>query len=226
MLKAILFDYDGTIADTDRLIIDSWQHTYLVRRGHPEDEAVILATFGEPLRTSMEHAFPEFDVDETIDIYRSYQAEIYPGSIKAFPGMIELIHELHAAGLRLGIVTSRVRSSTLLGLKEFGIADDMDAVITCEDCAKHKPDPAPALTCLAALGVGPEEAILVGDSGFDTACAHNAGLPAILIRWASGRGAELAGRPPEYTVANAEELRAALASVAAAAAGNGCPLLL
>ena len=113
MLKAILFDYDGTIADTDLLIIDSWQHTYLVRRGHPEDEAVILATFGEPLRTSMEHAFPEFDVDETIDIYRSYQAEIYTGSIKAFPGMIELIHELHAAGLRLGIVTSRVRSSVV-----------------------------------------------------------------------------------------------------------------
>ena len=63
----------------------------------------------------------------------------------------------------------------------------------------------------------------VPDSGFDAACAHNAGLPAILIRWASGRGAELAGRPPEYTVTNAEELRAALANVAAAAANGDRP---
>ena len=215
MLKAILFDYDGTIADTDRLIIDSWQHTYLARRGQPEDEAVILATFGEPLRTSMEHAFPEFDVDETIRIYRSYQEQIYTGRITAYPGMLDLIHDLHQAGFRLGIVTSRVRASTLLGLGQFGIAEDMDAVITCEDCDKHKPDPGPALACLTALGVRAEEAILVGDSGFDIACAHNAGIPAILIRWAAGRGAELPGSAPEYTVTNADELRAALAAAAA-----------
>lgn len=212
-IKAILFDFDGTVANTNELIVESWQYVYKKILGREADEADIKASFGEPLAVTMAKVFPDTPVDEAIDLYRGHQKDIYEGLIEPFPGMVELIKRLKADGLKVSITTSRLRNSTLIGLKKFGLLETIDEIITCEDTDKHKPDPKPALISLEKLGVKAEEALMVGDSIFDMQCAHNAGVKAVLVGWAEAVSAEdLHGADkPEFCIERAEDLLTVLA---------------
>ena len=206
--NTVIFDFDGTVADTNKLIIDSWQHTYRVLTGREQDEDILKATFGEPLAISLENAFPNVPVDESINIYREHQLEIYEELIEPFNGMPELIKLLKEKGYKVGLLTSRLRPSTMIGLEKFGIVSYFDSIITLENCTKHKPDPEPMLVALKSLEAKPEEAIMIGDSLFDIRCAHNAGVEAALVSWAVA----LSDPPtegedkPEYILNKAEDL--------------------
>lgn len=212
----VVFDFDGTIADTNQLIIGSWQAVFRARRGVEGEISDILATFGEPLYYTMEKMFPEFDVEESVDIYRSYQKEIFVDQIEIFPGMKELVLELKELGYKVGIATSRLRASTLLGLNKFGLEDKIDALVTVEDTAKHKPDPEPALICLEKLGSTADESIMVGDSAYDMGCGKNAGMTTVLVGWSevAKSGVESTAKEnasadvftPDYIIENAEDI--------------------
>ena len=184
-INTVVFDFDGTIADTNQIIIDSWQAAFRARTGKEGDVNYILSTFGEPLYYSMEKAFPEFDLEETVQIYRDYQKTIFKDEIKAFPGMVDLIKELKAKGYKIGIATSRLREPTYEGLEVMGLTDYVDAVVTVEETTKHKPDPEPALICLEKLGSKPEESIMIGDSAFDMGCGKNAGMETVMVSWSA-----------------------------------------
>lgn len=179
----VVFDFDGTIADTNKLIVDSWQAVFRARTGKEGDLDVILSTFGEPLFYTMAKFFPEYSVEESVGIYRNYQKEIFLDEIEIFPGVKELILGLKEKGYKVGIATSRLKESTLLGIKKFELEDAIDALVTVEDTEKHKPDPEPALICLKKLGSKPEESIMVGDSAYDMGCGKNAGMTTVLVGW-------------------------------------------
>ncbi len=207
-IKTILFDFDGTVANTNRLIIDSWQHVFRTVHGKEADEADIKATFGEPLGISMVKNFPDMNPEDAIDMYRSHQKDIYEDMIEPFPGMIELLQGLKEKGYQVGIVTSRLRNSTMIGLRKFGVMEVIDCIVTCEDTDKHKPDPEPALIALERLCAKAEETLMVGDSMFDIKCAHNAGMKAVMVGWAEAiTEVDLTGPDrPEYCITKAEDL--------------------
>ena len=208
MFNTILFDFDGTLANTNGLVIESWQHVYRVLTGSEAEEEALKATFGEPLAVSMAKYFPDTPVESAIAIYRGHQEDIYEKMIEPFPGMVELIKELKARGLKTAVTTSRMRNTTMIGLNKFGVAEYLDEIITCDDCGKHKPDPEPVLITLDRLGAKAEEALMVGDSMFDIKCAHNAGVKAVLVGWAEAvTKADLDGPDaPEYFIEKAEDL--------------------
>lgn len=207
-IKTILFDFDGTVANTNRLIIDSWQHVFRTVHGKEADEADIKATFGEPLGVSMVKNFPDMNPEDAIDMYRSHQKDIYEEMIEPFPGMVELLKGLKEKGYQVGIVTSRLRNSTMIGLRKFGLAETADCIVTCEDTDKHKPDPEPALIALEKLSAKADETLMVGDSMFDIKCAHNAGIKAVMVGWAEAiTETDLTGPDrPEYCIEKAEDL--------------------
>lgn len=186
----ILFDFDGTLANTNGLVLGSWKHAFRVLRGIEQSDEFIKRTFGEPLGVSMEKFFPEVPVEEAIAIYRSHQKDIFEEMIEPFPGMVELIKELKARGYKVALTTSRLAPSTMVGLRKFGLDEVFDAIVTADDTTRHKPDPEPALITLEKLGAKPEEALLIGDSMFDIKCAHNAGVKAVLVGWAEAVGEE------------------------------------
>lgn len=204
----ILFDFDGTLANTNGLVIESWQHVYRTLTGAEADEAALKATFGEPLAVSMEKYFPDTPVDEAIRIYRDHQEDIYEKMIEPFPGMVDLMKELKQRGLKVAVTTSRMRNTTMIGLNKFGVSQYLDDIITCDDCSKHKPDPEPVLITLDRLNAAAENALMVGDSMFDIKCAHNAGVKAVLVGWAEAvTEADLQGPDaPEYFIEKAEDL--------------------
>lgn len=208
MFTTILFDFDGTIADTNQLVFDSWQHLYQARLGRDGDPEMIQATYGEPLVTSIAKAFPDFDVAESVAIYRSYQADKYEPEIQPFPGMVDLIQRLWEQGNSAGVVTSRTGEATWTGLKKFGLADSVACLISCDDTTKHKPDPEPILMALDRMGRTTAGAVYIGDSLYDIRCAHNAGMAAILVGWTVAVEPDaLTGEDrPEYLAQTAEEL--------------------
>lgn len=183
MIKVVLFDFDGTLVNTNDVIIASWQHTYRHYRGREEDVKKITACFGEPLLITMAREFPEVPPEESAEVYRVFQQENADSMVKIFPGIMEMLAQLKEAGYRMGIVTSRKRESAHRYVNMFGMAEYFETLVTCDDTTAHKPDPTPIFLCLERMGLKPEEAIMVGDSPFDIKCANNAGVKSVMVDW-------------------------------------------
>lgn len=206
----ILFDFDGTVMDTNRLVINSWQHTFRTLEGKERPEAEILPTLGEPLNLTVAKVLPAFEPDRVVETYRSYHLNHFSGQIDLFPGIRELLARLKETRRRIGMVTSRQARSTLEGLRQFDILKYFDTVVTWEDTDRHKPDPEPIRIALRRLAASESDALMIGDSRFDILCARNAGVPSVLVTWAADSDSSAAGLGPDYTVGRPGELLAIL----------------
>ena len=183
MKKYILFDFDGTLVNTNDVILASWQHTYRHYLGHEMPVDHITSCFGEPLLLTMEREFPGVNPQESADVYRQYQLENADKLVTIFPGIKELLADLKAAGYVLGIVTSRTRESALRYMDMFAITSYFSDLVTCDDTTVHKPNPEPILLAMSKLGASAEESIMIGDSPFDIKCANNAGVDSVMVNW-------------------------------------------
>ena len=183
MKKYILFDFDGTLVNTNDVILASWQHTYRHYLGHEMPVDHITSCFGEPLLLTMEREFPGVDPQESADVYRQFPLENADKLVTIFPGIKELLADLKAAGYVLGIVTSRTRESALRYMDMFGITSYFSDLVTCDDTTVHKPNPEPILLAMSKLGASAEESIMIGDSPFDIKCANNAGVDSVMVNW-------------------------------------------
>lgn len=183
MIDTILFDFDGTLVDTNNVIIQSWQHTFRTLEDREEDVDVLVPTFGETLDFTMRKFFPGRPVGEAIEVYRDFQRHNFLDLIEIFPGVADMLEEVKTRGYKTGIVTSRLIGTTMSALEKFNIQGYFDTIITPEETTKHKPDPEPLLVTLDKLGSRPEESALVGDTRFDIGCANNAGALSVLVGW-------------------------------------------
>ena len=193
MVDTVIFDFDGTIMDTNDVIIGSWQHVYKTLRGREGDLDYILSTFGEALEYSMETSFPEVSVEESVKIYRDWHRERFLDMIKLFPGVAEMLEEVKARGFKMGIASSRLRLTLEQGLDKYDLKKYFDVIVAVEDAANPKPAPDIVLKTLELLDSKPENAIMIGDSRLDILCSRNAGVPSVLVGWS----ATLAGKTKE-----------------------------
>ena len=208
MINTVLFDFEGTLVNTNDVIIASWQHTYMYYLGREESLEKITACFGEPLLLTMEREFPEVDPRESAEVYRNFQKENADELVKIFPGIKELLESLKTDGCRMGVVTSRTRESAQRYMDMFGIGDYFEEMVSCDDTDIHKPNPEPILLCLKKMGITAEEALMVGDSPFDIKCANNAGVKSVLVGWRiTGDGQTLIDDAREdFTISEPSEL--------------------
>jgi len=204
----VLFDFDGTVMDTNKLIIESWQHTFRTLEGRERPLPEIIETFGEPLADTMEKFFPDIPVDKSINIYRDYHYDKFEDLIELFPGMEKLLIRLKKENYKTGLVTSRLRPTTMEGLNKYDIAKCFDVIVTMEDCTRHKPDPQPAQIALEKLSSLPARSMMLGDTMFDIKCANNAGVTSVLVAWAMAVSEEDIKGPdgPDYILTKAENL--------------------
>ena len=209
-IDTVLFDFDGTVMNTNDVILRSWQHTFRTLENREEDTEVLLKTFGEPLETTMKKFFPDVPTEEAIKVYRSFHYDNFGDLISVFPGMDELIAEVYRRGYKLGLVTSRLYNTTMQGLEKFDLKKYFDVVVTANDTTKHKPDPEPVNITLEKLGSKPESSIMLGDTLFDILCAQNAGVKSVLVAWSlalKGKTKEeLGDAAPDYILEKPEEL--------------------
>ncbi|MDR2354856.1 MAG: HAD-IA family hydrolase [Clostridiales Family XIII bacterium] len=207
-IDTVLFDFDGTVMDTNRVIINSWQHTFRTLTGAERPVADIVATFGEILHDTAARFFPHVPVEESVEIYRSYHRNNFGPMISVFPGVRELLAALKERAYTLAIVTSRLPATTMEGLEKYGLTAYFDLVVTCEDCTRFKPDPEPVRIALAKLGKKPEEALMVGDTRNDILCARDAGVKSVLVGWTAAvpEGERTGPDAPDYCIEKAGDL--------------------
>ena len=211
MIDTVLYDFDGTIMDTNDVIIGSWQHVYKTLRGEEGDLTYILSTFGEPLEYSMETSFPEVSKEESVKIYRDWQKEHFLDMIHLFSGVEEMLAEVKARGYRTGIATSRLSESLHRALSHFDLYKYFDAIVAVEDIKEGKPAPDTIYKVLDKLNARSENAIMMGDSRLDILCARNAGVPSVLVGWSAtlaGKTKEdfAPGEAPDFIIQKPEEL--------------------
>ena len=183
MNDTVLFDFDGTIMDTNEVIIQSWQETFRTLAGREEDRDVLLKTFGEPLEYTMQNFFPEVPVEKGLEIYRGYQRDNFLNDIQLFPGIRDLLDELSARQIKMALVTSRLKHTTMQAIDKFDMEKYFGYVVTADDVTRHKPDPQSALIALDRIGSQPDQTIMIGDTFFDILCARNAGCTSVLVSW-------------------------------------------
>lgn len=182
MIKNIIFDLDGTLADSEELIIQSFQHIYRIYKGKEEDEAVLKKTFGAILKDVIISNFDE-PFETVIGEYREYHHANFEKYMKLFQGADELIRTLYSKGYTLGIVTSRLEYTAMKILDMHDIRKYFSSIVTADMCVNHKPDPEPLLKCLNELNADMDESIYIGDTSFDIECAKNTGVKSILVTW-------------------------------------------
>ncbi len=182
MITTVLFDFDGTLANTNNLIINSFKHIY-EKFGKEHDEDYIMGTFGEPLLLTLNRDFGMHNIEDVIASYREYQFERFYDEVFLYPNVIETLEYLKSKGIVMGVVTSRLRNSTEEALKNFNIIKYFDVIITADDTKNHKPHKEPLMMALKVLNKNVKETLFVGDSKFDMECAINAEATPVLVGW-------------------------------------------
>lgn len=207
MIDTIIFDFDGTLINTNDVIIAAWQYTYKKYLNCEKPVEHITRCFGEPLLITMAREFPGVDPAESAEVYRRHQQDRAEELVSLFPGVEELLKTLRERGLKIGIVTSRTAESTAFYLNKFGIGDYFDSIVSCDDTDKHKPNPEPLLLGLEKLGAAKERTLMIGDSPFDMKCANNAGVRTVLVGWrVAGSEDQLSSCEIDYVINEPMEL--------------------
>jgi len=204
--KTLLFDLDGTIIDTNELIINSFIYTlenFYPGRYTRED---IIPHMGRTLIDQIKHFGEEDHVDEMIEMYREHNIRTHNDMIREFPYVKEVLTELHQLGANLGVVTTKMDITTKMGLEIFGLDGLMDTIVTYGDTELHKPAPEPVLLAMERLNADPETTLMVGDSQYDIQAAQNAGITSVGVAW-SVKGPEfLKQYNPDYIIEDMRDL--------------------
>ena len=189
---AILFDLDGTLADTVPFILESVRHAFEGHRRCPTD-AEWIAGIGTPLRSQLA-AFAERpeDVEVLFQRYRAFWIAHHDDRTRAFPGALEVVQELSAAGHPIGVVTAKNEQGALRTLGHTGMLPYVNTIVGADTCANAKPHPEPVLLALARLDRPPAEALMLGDSPHDLAAARAAGSLSVAALWGACRREVLA----------------------------------
>jgi pyrophosphatase PpaX len=204
---AVLFDLDGTLLDSVPLIFESFRHTFAACGDALPAPAELARAIGIPLRSffvSLGKSEPE--VEALIASYRAYNLEHHDARVSAFPGAVETVLDVRRRGLRTALVTSKNGATARRGLEVIGLAQEMDAVVTCDDVTRPKPDPEPVVRALERLGVLPRRAVFVGDSLHDLHAGRGAGVRTAAALWGPFSRADLESAQPDYWLDAPNEL--------------------
>lgn len=199
--KAVLFDLDGTLLDTEALIIRTFKQVFAEK--YPKlnvTEEAYLSFIGPTL----EESFSKYEknnkkVIELVELYRKYNRLYHKAGVKVFPHAKETIEALKEKGYYVGVVSSKKREFVALGLHQNNLLDAMDVLVCSDDVDVHKPNPTSLLKALSEIGVLPEFAYYVGDHENDIKAAKNARVTSIAVSY-SPHYDKLLKENPDYVI--------------------------
>lgn len=183
MSKTILFDVDGTLIDTEKTIIKSFQKTLketLNIEPAAEDLFYVLGIPGT--KAVKKYSNSDKESQELLDLWEQNDHAMFHYS-KLFEGIEAMLQQLKASGVQLGIVTSRTDQELQVVFKNFDIKKYFDIFITASKTKLHKPNPDPILKAIETLNIEPLDTLYIGDSIYDFQCARNAKVKFALANW-------------------------------------------
>jgi pyrophosphatase PpaX len=204
-IDTILFDLDGTLVDTNELIISSFLHTlgkYYPDKYKRED---VLPFMGPSLNETFSGIDPD-RTEEMIREYRSYNHENHDRLVKEFRGVNETVKALKENGFKIAIVSTKILDTVIKGLKLTKLDPYFDVIVTLDHVAKAKPDPESIYLALKKLESTPDKAIMVGDNYHDILAGKNAGTKTAGVAWSIKGRDFLEQYKPDYMLAEMTDL--------------------
>ncbi|WP_027108879.1 pyrophosphatase PpaX [Lacticigenium naphthae] len=201
----ILFDFDGTLADSNELI--NRTHLRVLNERFPgvyNEESV--RQFNGP---SLDDVYGLLDPDhaeELIRRYREYNAELHDDMIQLFDGVAEELARLKDQGVTLAIVSTKRKDVLQKGIDVLGLHEYFAVVIGGDDYTYYKPNPEPIYCAMAELNALHGRTIMVGDNGHDIQAAKNAGIPGVFVRWSQKTVAEIEQFQPDAVIESMADL--------------------
>ncbi|MEZ0075000.1 HAD family hydrolase [Planotetraspora sp. GP83] len=177
-MEAALFDLDGTLINTEPRSLALWR-MLLENHDIPHDEDLLRRFMGRRSSDVLPELFPDADIEALIAEVRSYYDRPGLPGILPVPGAADLVRRVVEAGSPVALVTSAHRSWALDRLNEVGVAHLVQTIVTAEDVAVGKPDPAGFLTAADRLGVEPVRCVVFEDSLAGIAAARAAGMTCV-----------------------------------------------
>lgn len=188
--RCVVFDLDGTLANTIPLIIASYDHAlWAILKTHA-DPVEARSWIGQTLYGTFGGRYPEH-ADALIGAYLDFNLAHLDDMTRPYEGMAELLTDLSRAGVTIGVATSKRHPSAEATLRVVGLDGLIPVTVGMEDTLRHKPDPAPLLLAVERLGHTPAESVYVGDAVVDVLAAQAAGMDSIAVTWGAGVRTEL-----------------------------------
>ena len=207
----LIFDLDGTLADTLPLIYEAFNDAFVPITGKPLSPEEIRGLFGPPDNYVIRNVLDPEHHDEAIGRYVATYERRHRDLVDLFDGMAELLADAHAAGIKLAVVTGKSRNTALMTLDILGVLDRFDVIYAGDDVERQKPDPMALVQALADLAHDdPAQAAMIGDSAADVIAGKSAGVATIGVLWGVPDHSQLLAAEPDTVCETVAELRAAL----------------
>lgn len=207
--RIVIFDFDGTLGDTRKIIINTMQATIkelgLPARTDEECQAMI----GLPLKAVPDALFPEVGLpgDKYEQVYRrlfaGYNEE---GAVKLFPHVMETLEELRGKRIMMTIASSRSHATLASYVESLGLRDTISYVLGAENVKHPKPASDPVDKTLMIFSLRPETCIVVGDTVYDIQMGKNAGCRTIGVSYGNGTRQQLLEAGADYVIDDIQDL--------------------
>jgi pyrophosphatase PpaX len=210
MIKAVLFDIDGTLLDTTEFIYQAFEHT-IKKFGLPNTSRETLSKLiGKPLEDCYAAIISSDETTHLVEAHRLYQEKNLHLSIP-FPDTVTTLQHLKEQHIQLVAISTRSKRTSLATLELAGIVSFFDLVISREDISKQKPDPEGIQKALKFLMLKPKEAMMVGDTDVDVNAGKNAGVQTIGATYGFHKE-KVTESNPDYVIHSIKEILPILAS--------------
>lgn len=202
-MKLIIFDFDGTLADTESLITQTMQKTIEALHLEPRSREQCRAMIGLPLKETFMRLIPMTDAmgDCCADTYSQiFDRDNRPGVVRLFPHVADTLAALYAHGYVLTIATSRHRESLMEFLQGMQIDTYFRYIVTVNDVAQAKPHPDMVLQTMEHLNIVPADTLMVGDAVYDIQMGHNAGVHTCGVTYGNGTRADMVACQADHII--------------------------
>jgi len=204
MIRAVLFDLDGTLCDTEAYVLNAF-NCALASQGLKKASVKTIAHYaGWPLHKVLKRVTGKKNVDKLVELYFIYQNK-HPDLIFSYSGVKRVLMQLTKKKIKLAVVTGSYRTSAHNKLSAAGIAKYFHVIVAGDDDNDSKPSPAPYLRAAKLLGVKPSECLVVGDGASDMESGKRAGC--VVARAMYGYGSREPTRyKPDFKVNSIKEI--------------------
>lgn len=197
-LKCVIFDMDGTLTQTNRLIFDSFNEIAQRYQGKTYSPEAITAMFGPPEEGALLSIVGRESIDKAMEDYLAYYRQRHDELAQLYPGILDLLIWLKNRGVSLALFTGKGIHTTTITMEMFGLKPYFDFVVTGNDVANHKPSADGIRKILAHFGLNEDEVLMVGDSPSDVKASHDAGVNVAAVLWDSYNREKVLQMKPDY----------------------------
>lgn len=212
MIRACIFDLDGTLVNAYPAVSRSVNHTLRTMGFKPRSHDQIKRAVGWGDRHLLAQFVGEELADKALKLYRPHHAGalVAKGGVRFLEGAQGLLRSLHADGYKLAIASNRPTKFTLIILKKLKIRGVFDVVLCADRVARPKPAPDIVAAVLRRLRLQRQEALYVGDMTIDVKTGHNARVLTAAVTTGSSTRAELKALRPHRIIAQISQVKTVL----------------